>query len=96
MNFTCKRSDGGELPFLDIKVQQNSGHFKTQLFAKPVNLGQCLNGNSEWPDKYKNSVVSTFVKRALTHYSSWKDFHQEIERVSQCLVNNGYSNHHIN
>ena len=77
-------------------MQQNSNNFKIQVFVKPTNLEQCLNGSGECPNKYQNSVGSTFVRRVLTHCSSWTNTHQEFELASQCLVNNGYSNRHIN
>ena len=81
--------------FLVTEVKQENG-FHTQVYVKPTNLGQCLNGKSECPQKYKDNVVSTFIRRALTHSSSWSGTHQELERVSQNLVNNGYSNCRIN
>ena len=31
LNFTCESSDEGELPFLDVKVQQENDSFKTQV-----------------------------------------------------------------
>ncbi|XP_064115054.1 uncharacterized protein LOC135221159 [Macrobrachium nipponense] len=36
-----------------------------------------------------------FVRRALSHCSIWQDTHQEFDRTSQVLVNNGYSNKSI-
>lgn len=52
----------------------------------------CLNAASECPDKYKRSVISSYVNRAFTHCSFWILLNKEIERLSQVLVNNGYSN----
>lgn len=52
----------------------------------------CLNGNSECPKRNLDSTISVYVRRALTHCSNWKDTHQELERITQVLVNNGYAN----
>ena len=95
LNFTCERSEGGELPLLDVKVEQVNNSFNTHVYVKPTNLGQCLSGDSEYPKKYKSSVINTFVRRALIHCASRKSTHQQFDRISQCLVNNGYSNHNI-
>ncbi|KAG0725635.1 hypothetical protein GWK47_038231 [Chionoecetes opilio] len=66
--------------------------FKTTVFCKPTNKGLCLNGESECPKRYLHSTISAYVRRALSHCSTWKDAYQELERVTQVLINNGYSN----
>ena len=96
LNFTCKRSIEGKLLFLDIQVKQENGGFHTQVYVKPAKLGQCPNGDSECTQKYEDSVIDTFVRRALTNCTSWSGTHQELDRVSQNLINNGCSNNHIN
>ena len=40
---------------------------------------------------YKTSVISSFVRRALTHCSSWAATHAELKRISQLITNNGYN-----
>ena len=96
LNFTCERSSEGKLPSLDIEVKQDNGGFHTQVYVKPTYLGQCLNGDSECPQKYMDSVVGTFVRKDLIHCSSWSGTHRKLDTVSQNLVNNSYSNRHIN
>ena len=59
-------------------------------------MGLCLNGNSECPRRYMISTINAYVRRALTHCSSWKSVHEELERLTQVLVNNGYPNSDIN
>ena len=51
LNFTYERSEGGEFPSLDIKVQQIRDCFNTQVHVKPTNLDQCFNGSSECFEK---------------------------------------------
>ena len=54
---------------------------------------QFLDGNaaSECPDKYRRSVINSFVKRVFTHCSSCTTTVKELNRISQILTNNGYS-----
>ncbi|XP_045104384.1 uncharacterized protein LOC123499916 [Portunus trituberculatus] len=95
LNFTYEESSNGRLPFLDILVTASNYGFKTTVFTKPTNQGLCLNGDSECPKRYLTSTISAYVRRALTHCSTWAETHQELERVTQVLVNNGYSNTHV-
>ncbi|XP_076069484.1 uncharacterized protein LOC143041466 [Oratosquilla oratoria] len=96
LNFTIEFSQENKLPFLDILVQQSPLYFKTSVYTKPTNPGLCLNGMSECPQRYKDSTIRAFIRRALTHSSSWSATHLEIERSTQVLVNNGYPNEEIN
>ena len=95
LNFTVEHSSGGRLPFLDVLVNQQQGKFNTEVYCKPTNPGLCLNGRSECPDRYKRSTISAYVRRALTHCSSWSSVHKELERITQVLINNGYSNKEV-
>ena len=95
LHFTCERSEDGTIPFLDVRVSQTPGGFLTEVYRKPTDLGLCLNGDSECPEKYKTSVISAYVGRALSHCSSWESTHKELDNVTQTLVNNGYPNRDI-
>ena len=95
LRFTCEFPQDGVLPFLDVRVRQDRGGLHTSVYRKPTNLGLSLNGNSECPSKYKTSVVSSYVKRAISHCSSWNDVHQVLEHIAQQLVDNGYTNNEI-
>ena len=93
LRFTTEKSVNGSLPFLDVLLRPEGERFSTSVYVKATNTGHCLNGQSECPQRYLETTVGAFVRRALTHCSSWRSTHQELERVSQVLVNNGYSNH---
>ena len=58
LNFTIEKSINGQLPFLDVLVKMGSENFNTEVYTKPTNNGQCLNGRSECPQKYKDSTVT--------------------------------------
>ena len=91
LKFTIDSSVNNKLPFLDVDVDASSGKFITRVYRKPTNTGQCLSGQSECPDRYKKSVISAYVRRALKTCSSWDLIHQELERVRQLFADNHYS-----
>ena len=62
------------------------------LKVKPTNAGECLKANSECPDRYKRSVINNYLSRAYKISSNWDDFHLEIQRIRQLLINNGFTN----
>ena len=96
LNFTVEHSENGSLPFLDVLVKvRQDGKFSTSVFVKASNPGHCLNGISECPQKYKESTISAYIRRALTHCNEWKNVHKELERASQILINNGFSHREI-
>ena len=51
-----------------------------------------MNAASECPDRYKEGVIRTYVRRAVKTCSSWTLVNQELQRIRQFLVNNGYTN----
>ena len=51
-----------------------------------------MNFNSDCPERYKTAVLMGYLKRAHAVSSSWEVFENEITKVRQMLVNNGYSN----
>ena len=95
LNFTVEKSSNGQLPFLDVLVKMGNDNFNTEVYTKPTNNGQCLNGKSECPQKYKDSTISAYIRRAITHCSDWKGVHTEIERSTDILLANGYSRKEI-
>ena len=62
------------------------------FFTKATNEGRCLIAEGECPAAYKRSVIRSYVNRAFTHCSTWPLLHQELQRLQQILVNNGFSN----
>lgn len=92
LKFTYELSVENKIAFLDVNIEKSDGKYVTTVHRKPTDLGRCLNAKSECPERYKLSVVNAYIKRAYRNCSNWELFHQEIERMKQVLVNNGYSN----
>ena len=92
LNFTYEEPRDGSLPFLDVLVTAREAGFTTTVYVKETNQGLCLNGDSECPQRYIRSTINAYVRRALSHCTSWESTHKELERLTQVLINNGYKN----
>ena len=64
LNFTYELTTNNKLPFLDVLVEPCEGMFKTQVYHKPTDNGNSLNGDSECTEKYKVSVITSYLNRA--------------------------------
>ncbi|XP_076058667.1 uncharacterized protein LOC143035687 [Oratosquilla oratoria] len=80
LTFTIENSLEGSMPFLDILVTQQQEKFDTDTYVKPTNTGQCMNGKSECQQRYINSTISAYIRRALTHCNTWTNVHTEIRQ----------------
>ena len=49
-----------------------------------------MNYNSICPIRYKTGIIKTLLHRAKLISSNWSNFHAEITRLKQTLVNNNY------
>ena len=93
LTFTYENSSKtNQLAFLDTLVTKTSKGLTSSVYVKPSNSGVCLNFNSECPDRYKASVVYSYLIRAYKLSEDWNSFHEEIIRIKQLLVNNNYTN----
>ena len=79
-----------KLPFLDVNVTIDDRKWVTDVYVKSTNEGDCLNYKSECPQKYKESVIYSYMNRAYKISSSWDIFHKEVDRIKQLLTNNNY------
>ena len=73
-------------------VDSSDNVFHASVYHKPTDHGTCLNANSECVEKYKNSVIINYLNRAYKVTDDWQEFHREVVRIKQILVNNNYSN----
>ena len=92
LRFTYEISVHNKIPFLDVLVHNKDGDFDTTVYRKNTDAGTCLNAKSECPNRYKTSVIRSFIRRAVKYCSTWSSLHAEFTRIKQILVNNGYSN----
>ena len=100
LKFTIENNTNRRLPFLDVCVDASGTAFDLSVYRKETNVGTCLNARSECPDKYKASVITSYLNRAYKISSSWENMIQEIDKIKQLLINNDFNNsvvdYHIN
>ena len=92
LKFTYEKSIKNKLPFLDVLLHINNEKINTTIYRKVTDTGKCLNYKSECHQKYKNSVITNYLNRAYKICINWKDFHLEVDKIKQILVNNNYPN----
>lgn len=95
LKFTYELNAHSKLPFLDVMVTSTTNKFKTTVYHKPTNNGNCLSANSECIDRYKDSVAISYLNRAYKISQNWEDFDKEVQHIKQILVNNDYPNSKI-
>ena len=93
LKFTFEMNNSSKIPFLDILIDNSNNTFKTVVYRKPTDHGQCLNYESHCPLKYKKSVITNYLHRAFKISNTWSDFHNEIQFIKQMLINNNYPNY---
>ena len=92
LEFTTKISINNKIPFLDVSIDGSTGAYRTSIYKKKTDSGKVLNGSSECPERYKTGMIRTLIQRSYKISSDWTLFEQDIKRLKQTLVNNGYSN----
>ena len=92
LKFTYELNINNKIPFLDVSVDNSHSRFKTTVYHKPTDQGTCLNYDSFCTDKYKISVINSYLNRAYTTSTTWNDFNSEINQIKQTLINNNYPN----
>ena len=92
LNLAIELSQENKITFLDVLVQHSNTHFATSVYRKPTDTGVCMNGRSECTNRYKQSVIRSYVNRAIVNSSTWMHFNSEMQHLRQMLVNNGFTN----
>ena len=90
LKFTIERQENGEIPFLDMKIINTEGKLSSTWYSKPSNTGLMMNFHALAPKRYKRSVVSGYVHRIYRACSSWKNFHESMEKAKDLLTKNQY------
>ena len=90
LGFTLEKENSGGISFLDMRVTNNNGVLESTWYTKPTDTGLIMNYHALAPKKYKRSVVSGFVHRIHRACSSWKNFHDSLEKAKTILLNNQY------
>ena len=90
LKFTVEREEDGNSPVLDMRLINENGHLSSTWYHKPTDTGLIMNFHSLAPKRYKRSVVSGFVYRIFRACSTWKHFHNSLEKAKKVLEQNQY------
>ena len=90
IKFTSEREENGYMPFLDFNVYREEGKFVTSVYRKPTFTGLYSNFNSLIPVSYKFGLVLTLLHRVFSICSTYKQFHEELEKLTAILRKNSY------
>jgi hypothetical protein len=85
-----ERKVEGVIPFLDVLVKRSNKKIETEVYRKPTDSGLYLQYDSNHPKTVKNGIIDTMLYTAETHSSTSTVYNQEINRVTEILVNIKY------
>ena len=88
--FTMEEENNGSLPFLDMKIICTNRQLASTWYTKPTDNGLTVNFYALAPMKYKRSTVIGLVHRIFRSCSSWKLFHESIQKAKIILSKNQY------
>ena len=90
LKFTFEIEKSKQLAFLDCLVHRFENRFKTSVYVKNTNFGDCINFHSICPDRYKTGVIKTLLHRAYHISSDPAIFYTEVQRLTQLFTNNNF------
>ena len=90
LDFTFELEKSQKLSFLDCLITRFESKFKTSVFVKDTNSGDCINYKSICPEKYKTGVIKTLLHRGYHVSSDPTIFNAEVARIKQLLTNNNF------
>ena len=90
LDFTLEIEVNGKLSFLDMTIYNEKGSLSSGWFRKATDTGLTLNFHSLAPNKYKKSVVISFIYRIYRACSNWKNFHIGLTEAKETLHRNQY------
>ena len=91
MKFTFEKEQNNFFNLLDVTVIREDNVFTTLVYPKPSFSGVYTHFDSNMSLSYKSSLVSTIIFRSFTIYSDTPKFHQEICKIKDIFIKNGYS-----
>ena len=93
IKFTSEIEETGSLSFLDITITRK---FLTSVYRKPTFSGVFTNFESFIPEMHKRGLIETLLQRIFRLYSSYGNFHQEIQTLKSIFKHNSYPQNFVN
>lgn len=89
IKFTTEIGDK-TIPFLDINLDITNNVLETSVYRKPTYTGLILNFKAHCPLQWKRGLLATLINRAYNVCSTWKNFHNELDKLIDIFKDNGY------
>ena len=90
LKFTLERQLNFCIAFLDMLIKNENGILSSTWYTKPSDTGLVMNFHALAPNKYKRSVVSSFVHRICRSCTSDKHVKESLEKARNILISNQY------
>merc|ERR1712115_323451 len=81
LKFTYEIENECTIPFPDMLNLNKNGSLSSSWYRKPTDTGLTLNFHALAPNKYKKSVVSSFLHRIYRASSTWETFHNGLSEA---------------
>ena len=91
MKFTVEKEQNNCFNFLDVKVISEDNVVTSSVYHKSSFNGVYTPFDSYMPMSYKFNLVSIIIFRSFTICSDMTKFHQEIYKIKDIFIKNGYS-----
>ncbi|MCP4489773.1 MAG: hypothetical protein GY820_21020 [Gammaproteobacteria bacterium] len=99
LSFTKEEEINERLPFLDILLSHENGHFEFSVYRKATHSNRYCNPSSAVPRSVFTSTVRTMRLRAQKYCSTAEKFAAEMKLLHSTFRNNNYDknllNHHL-
>ena len=95
IEFTMEEALDGKLNFLDTSVNNNESLIDISCFNKKTNIGLYTHHSSLVDFELEKALISSLLSRAYGICTSWKNFHDQIDYIKNCLMKLGYSENFI-
>ena len=91
LKFTIEEETENSITFLDMRIiRENDGSLHSTWFTKETDTGLIMNYHALAPIRYKKSVISGLIHRIYRACTSWKYFHESLEKAKIILQKNQY------
>ena len=90
IKFTYELEENGKIPFLDVFIEKRNQSFISSVYRKKTNTGLYTNWKSFIPFKYKINIIKCLIDRSYKICNSYQKIHEEFQKVTTLLLNNGY------
>ena len=90
IKLTYELEKNGKIPFLDVLIVKRNQLFISTVYRKKTNTGLFTNWKSFILFEYKINIIKCLFDRSYKICNSYQKIHEEFQKVTTLLLNNGY------